>query len=305
MENFKEMAEQFLDAHAGVQVTSGPGLGKVWIQLIEDNAMRERMGAAARAISERNRGATERSLDHIAAVWHNRAATGAQRMTLKQSLLWPLSLPYGAAAHLRARAYRKGILKAQQLDGTVISVGNLTTGGTGKTPMVLWIAERLLAERKNVGILTRGYRGEKIAPRTEIIRAAAASTARTSDEVRLLQSRLGNRVQFGVGANRYQQGRELAKRGVNWFVLDDGFQHLQLARDVDIVLIDATNPFSGGRAAPCRAPPRAALRSSPRQHYRNHPQHPRPRHRIRHPPRFDCSNFLRQAAARCDSQFQR
>jgi tetraacyldisaccharide 4'-kinase len=181
-------------------------------------------------------------------------------MTLKRSLLWPLSLPYGAAAHLRARAYRKSILKAQHLDGTVISVGNLTTGGTGKTPMVLWIAERLLAEGKNVGILTRGYRGEKIAPARGYNSAAAASTT-TSDEVRLLQDRLGNRVQFGVGANRYEQGRELAKHGVNWFVLDDGFQHLQLARDVDIVLIDATNPFSGGRLLPAGhlREPRSAL----------------------------------------------
>jgi 3-deoxy-D-manno-octulosonic-acid transferase len=76
MENFKEMADQFLDAHAGVQVTSGPGLGKVWIQLIEDTAMRQRMGAAARGISERNRGATERSLDHIAGVWNERDAKG-------------------------------------------------------------------------------------------------------------------------------------------------------------------------------------------------------------------------------------
>jgi 3-deoxy-D-manno-octulosonic-acid transferase len=76
MENFKEMADQFLDAHAGVQVTTGPGLGKVWIQLIEDNAMRERMGAAAREISQRNRGATERSLDHIATVWKNNSAKG-------------------------------------------------------------------------------------------------------------------------------------------------------------------------------------------------------------------------------------
>jgi 3-deoxy-D-manno-octulosonic-acid transferase len=76
MENFREMADQFLDAHAGVQVSTGPGLGKVWIQLIEDNAMRQRMGAAAREISEHNRGATERSLDHIAAVWHQHSAKG-------------------------------------------------------------------------------------------------------------------------------------------------------------------------------------------------------------------------------------
>jgi tetraacyldisaccharide 4'-kinase len=190
-------------------------------------------------------------------------------MTLKQSLLWPLTLPYGAAAHLRARAYRKGIWKQQHLDGTVISIGNLTTGGTGKTPMVLAIAERLRVEGKNVGILTRGYRGEKIAPATknnsEVAAAKDASAKNalttTSDEVRLLQSRLGTRVQFGVGANRYEQGRELAKLGVNWFILDDGFQHLQLARDVDIVLIDATNPFSGGRLLPAGhlREPRSAL----------------------------------------------
>src|SRR5271156_2763824 len=187
-------------------------------------------------------------------------------VTLKQSLLWPFSLPYGAVAHLRARAYRKGILKQQHLDGTVISVGNLTTGGTGKTPMVLWIGERLLAEGKKGGILTRGYRGEKIAAAAESNSAAAPATSTsaltsTSDEVRLLQSRLGDRVQFGVGANRYEQGRELAKHGVNWFVLDDGFQHLQLARDVDIVLIDATNPFSGGRLLPAGRlrEPRSAL----------------------------------------------
>ena len=191
-------------------------------------------------------------------------------MTLKQSLLWPFTLPYGAVAHLRARAYRKGILKSQRLDGTVISVGNLTTGGTGKTPMVLWIAERLLAEQKNVGILTRGYRGEKIAAasknnsQTAAMNAGAKTISRTGDEVRLLQTRLGNRVQFGIGANRYEQGRELAKRGVNWFVLDDGFQRLQLARDVDIVLIDATNPFSGGRllpAGPLREPRSALARA--------------------------------------------
>jgi 3-deoxy-D-manno-octulosonic-acid transferase len=68
MENFREMADQFLDAHAGVQVANGEQLGKVWVQLIEDNAMRERMGKAAREISERNRGATARSLKRIVEV---------------------------------------------------------------------------------------------------------------------------------------------------------------------------------------------------------------------------------------------
>jgi 3-deoxy-D-manno-octulosonic-acid transferase len=68
MENFREMAAQFLAAKAGVEISSGQQLGKVWVQLVEDNALRERMGQSARTISERNRGATTRSLDRIAAV---------------------------------------------------------------------------------------------------------------------------------------------------------------------------------------------------------------------------------------------
>jgi tetraacyldisaccharide 4'-kinase len=170
-------------------------------------------------------------------------------VTFVQSLLWPLTLPYGAVVHLRAHAYRIGMVRPKRLDGTVISVGNLTTGGTGKTPMVLWIARRLLAEGKSTGILTRGYHGE------------ADASGATSDEVRLLQARLSERVAFGVGADRFAHGQELAKRGVKWFILDDGFQHLQLARDVDIVLIDAMNPFGGGHLLPAGwlREPRSAL----------------------------------------------
>ena len=154
---------------------------------------------------------------------------------------WPLSLLYGAATHLRVRAYSTGILKPQRLPGVVISLGNLTVGGTGKTPMVLWIVEKMLAEGKRVGILTRGYRGDA---------NSTAADSNGSDEVRLMQNRLGSKVEFGVGPNRFEKGQELAARGVNCFVLDDGFQHLQLARDVNIVLIDALNPFGGGRLLP-------------------------------------------------------
>lgn len=163
-------------------------------------------------------------------------------MSLRGSILWPFSLPYGGVTHLRARAYRKGLLKQRRLDGVVISVGNLTVGGTGKTPMVLWLAEKLAGGGKRVGILTRGYRGE---PSPD-----GDATKSTSDEVRLLRTRLGEQVSFGVGADRFAQGRELARHGVEWFILDDGFQHLRLARDADIVLLDATDPFGGGHLLP-------------------------------------------------------
>jgi tetraacyldisaccharide 4'-kinase len=140
-------------------------------------------------------------------------------------LLWPLSWIYGSVARWRVYFYEKGLFKKKRLKAAVISVGNLTVGGTGKTPMVLYLAERFLAEGKRVGILSRGYRG----------------SAGTSDEIELLKQRLGNRAQFGVGANRYAQGSKIEKEAaVDVFLLDDGFQHLQLARDVDIVLWDGS-----------------------------------------------------------------
>ena len=120
-------------------------------------------------------------------------------------------------------------------------MGNLTVGGTGKTPMVLWIAERLAAEGKSTAILTRGYRGTS---------AGDAHGEPQSDEVALLRERLSGKVKIGVGADRYKNGEVLARHGAEYFVLDDGFQHLRLARDADVVLIDATDPFGGGMTLP-------------------------------------------------------
>ena len=142
-------------------------------------------------------------------------------------LLWPLSVLYGQIVRLRAGLYARGTLKQQRLNRPVISVGNLTVGGTGKTPMVIWLAERFLAEGKRVGILSRGYKGY----------------GGTSDEIELMKYRLRNRALFGVGPDRFANGKELEPR-VDLFLLDDGFQHLQLARDVDILLMDASQPLT-------------------------------------------------------------
>ena len=142
-------------------------------------------------------------------------------------LLWPLSVLYGDLTRFRARLYAKGTLKSKRLGAPVISVGNLTVGGTGKTPMVLWLAERLLAEGKRVAILSRGYKG----------------ASGTSDEIEFMKFRLQERALFGVGPDRFSQGLALEQKGVDVFLLDDGFQHLQLARDVNILLLDASQPL--------------------------------------------------------------
>ena len=157
-------------------------------------------------------------------------------------LLWPLSILYSLVVRAKARCYARGIFRAKKLPGVVISVGNITVGGTGKTPMVLAIAERFVQQQRKVAILTRGYRGSTSGD--------AGRGEPQSDEVALLRERLGGKVQFGVGADRYQSGMTLARHGVDAFVLDDGLQHLKLARDCNIVLVDATDPFGGGRVLP-------------------------------------------------------
>jgi len=140
-------------------------------------------------------------------------------------LLWPLSLVYGLVVRYKTILYRSGVLRLKQLNATVVSVGNITVGGTGKTPMVLWLAEKFLGDGKTVAILSRGYRGE----------------GGSSDEVELMRRRLGGRVRFGIGANRFEQGRALERESsVDVFLLDDGFQYLGLARDLDIVMLDGS-----------------------------------------------------------------
>jgi tetraacyldisaccharide 4'-kinase len=139
--------------------------------------------------------------------------------------LWPVSIVYGLVVRAKNWMYDAGWLKTKRLKGIVISVGNLTTGGTGKTPMVMWLAERFLRQGKSVAILSRGYKG----------------SGGTSDEIELLRSRLGDGVRFGVGPDRYESGTKLeAERSVDVFLLDDGFQHRQLARDLNVLMLDGS-----------------------------------------------------------------
>lgn len=140
-------------------------------------------------------------------------------------LLCPLSVVYGGYVRIRAWLYAKGWLRQRHLLGKVISVGNLTVGGTGKTPMVLWLADKFLAKGKRVAILSRGYRGK----------------GGTSDEIELMKHRLQGRVAFGVGKDRFAEGHRIEeKESVDVFLLDDGFQHLPLARDLDILVLDGS-----------------------------------------------------------------
>src|SRR5215203_2139503 len=172
---------------------------------------------------------------------------------MKSIVLPPLSMLYGAVTRTRQSLYRRGTFHTTKLDRPVISVGNITTGGTGKTPLVEWVARTVAAQGKKVCILTRGY-GRKN-PHLQVIVSdgygVLAAPNDAGDEPYLLATKLSGLAAVISSADRIAAGQEAIKDfGVDCFVLDDGFQHLRLARDLNIVTIDATNPWGGGKLLP-------------------------------------------------------
>jgi len=173
--------------------------------------------------------------------------------TVSSIALAPLGVLYGAAARTRRALYQTGIFRVQRIDAPVISVGNITTGGTGKTPLVEWIARAVASEGKRVCILTRGY-GRK-EPRQRVVvsdgKSILADAITAGDEPLLLAENLLGLAAVISDADRVSAAkwaREYLTSEV--FILDDGFQYLRLARNLNILIVDATNPWGGGRLLP-------------------------------------------------------
>lgn len=167
--------------------------------------------------------------------------------------LAPLAALYGAITQARLALYRRGLLNVSQLAAPVISVGNITTGGTGKTPLVEFIARALALKGQKVCVLTRGYGREK-AHRRVVVSDGQSVLARENiagDEARLLAEKLQGIAAVISDANRFTAAEWAIKNlGSEVFVLDDGFQHLRLARNLNIVVIDATRPWGLGHLLP-------------------------------------------------------
>lgn len=160
-------------------------------------------------------------------------------------LLIPLSWLYAASVQLRNILYTYGIFKARKLPCRVISVGNIVVGGTGKTPAIIAIAKHLQREGMRVAILLRGYK-RHVREKVTIVsdgEKVCASPVESGDEAYMLAKHLRS-VPIIVGKRRYSAGQVALERfQVDVLLLDDGFQHRQLARDVDILTIPTTHPF--------------------------------------------------------------
>lgn len=162
------------------------------------------------------------------------------------AILAPFAWMYGCASSARSAAYQRGWLKAQRLAPPVISIGNLTAGGAGKTPLVAMIARMLLGHGLKPAILTRGY-GRAPGPALIAIDSSperSPDPRQAGDEPALLAAELPD-VPIVISASRVEAGRYAVEHyQPDALLLDDGFQHMQLARRLDIVALDSTQPFS-------------------------------------------------------------
>ena len=240
MENFAEVADEFRAAHAMVEVDGAQDLAVAVERVLADDGG---VGARARECALARRGATARAV----AAMHEVYRVPRYRPAM------PWYLVAGALARLwrweGMRRQAKYYSWRRKLDVPVISVGNLTMGGTGKTPCVLRLAELLRDRGRNPGILTRGYGRTSPTPVLALPLGAALRTEESGDEPQIfLRARV---APVGIGADRHSAGTLLRQKfGADVMLLDDGFQHVKLARDFDVVLLDALNPFGGGEVFP-------------------------------------------------------
>jgi tetraacyldisaccharide 4'-kinase len=184
---------------------------------------------------------------------------------LRKAILSPfcfLSFFYGAGVRLRIVLYRWGIFRTHTLPCKVVSVGNLTMGGTGKTPFVALLAEMMQSKGIRTAILSRGYKGSFAGPFGVVSdgRTILMDVRQAGDEPFFLANKLKGIPVF-IGGERRHSGRAAVDQfQVRTVILDDGFQHLSLKRDLNLLLIDSRTPLGNGWLFP-----RGALREPPEQ----------------------------------------
>jgi tetraacyldisaccharide 4'-kinase len=187
--------------------------------------------------------------------YFNELVSGERRRIWDRALLAVLRLasyPYAQILRLRAFGYRTGLLRSYRLPCPVISVGNITLGGTGKTPTVAYLAAQLMSRGWRVAVLTRGYGGAANGELTVVSDGTSilVTPEQSGDEPYLLARKLPG-LMVVIGADRYRAGlHALEQLKPDICILDDGFQHLRLQRDLNILLLDAGRPFGNGYTLP-------------------------------------------------------
>jgi len=239
MENFREMAEHFEARCALLRIDSGEKLHDAVLSAAAEPALGER----ARAAADAKRGATAKAADVVLGLYGSHYPCERRPQPL-QTFLWLLSLCWKAGSAWDRRAKLR---RVRRLPVPVVSVGNITAGGTGKTPVTIELLQEFRDEK--AGLLTRGH-GRMVRENVLLLdQNNPQPVSLTGDEAQLCTR--AAKVPIGIGADRGAVGKQLLEAAdVRILFLDDGFQHLQLHRDLDLVLIDALSPFGGGELLP-------------------------------------------------------
>ncbi len=259
LENFSAIAAEFHEHQAMLEIGRPRELAGAVDLLIGDVNLRDQLGARAIELATRHRGATRKVADEILKCQDLTVPTGKPR-GLAAPILWPLSKLWIAGTTVKQA---RDLARVRHLDTPVISIGAISMGGAGKTPMVDYLAERLRERGHQPAILTRGYRRRSIETSIVIEAGEPVSASVTGDEAQIYVH--SGFAHAGIGADRWSTGRLLEEKyKPDLFLLDDGFQHRRLARDLDIVLLDALDPLAGSAVFPLgklREPPAALARA--------------------------------------------
>lgn len=205
-------------------------------------------------------------LDYIISIVTSPKSTGTRKDLALRVFLYTLSRIFRVIVKVRVFLYKSNVKKAKNFGCAIISVGNITVGGTGKTPVVEMLAKILHEEKRKVAILTRGYKSRSKQPWWNRLNPArwgkseikVVSTGQgpllgvrqAGDEAFMLANNLSGVSIYSCKNRVYSASYALEKGGADTIILDDGFQYLRLGRKLDIVLIDSVNPFGNGNLLP-------------------------------------------------------
>ncbi len=173
--------------------------------------------------------------------WLERSWYGGRRVPW----LGPLAMLFAGITALRRSAYRRGWLASHHPGVPVVVVGNISVGGTGKTPLVIWLANRMRQQGRRAGVLLRGYGGSTRGP---VLVTPSSDPREVGDEAVLIARRTGCPV--AVGARRNAAADLLKLQGCDVLISDDGLQHLAMRRDLEIVVVDGARGFGHGALLP-------------------------------------------------------
>jgi tetraacyldisaccharide 4''-kinase len=245
MENFEAIARDFADGGALVQVESREDLAPAVAQLLRESSTAEAMGRRARQIVVQQQGAAERVMEKVWPIYWSANMVVSPGIA-SRIVLAPMAKLWEAGGVVKRR---RDLARQQRLPVPVISIGGITVGGAGKTPFTSYLTGCLRSRGYHPAVLTRGYRRATPAKNIVVPAGADVSPALTGDEAQIFL-RAGI-CPVGIGADRAETGRLLLDHfPADLFVLDDGFQHAKLHRDIDIVVIDGLMPFGRGFVIP-------------------------------------------------------